>query len=288
MSVQPVANAFVARHDDLREEVEGDDGAVLEADVLPAAGIVEVDFAEHLIEEVLGQHAGRLHHVFEHLRVVEDRQGDALEGEHVADASHQRTAEDPEGVVAAGRVGPADGVGIDFAVRVVAVEAQRFLAFPVIGGNDRGPQVARDGVVAVLRDLFIEAVAIDDGAAGRGLGDLLRLERRVHPGVAAEVADAVEVEEDVRLAVVADAVLDEQVPLPEVLVPVAELHVEAAVRALVVHLPVEAFPVRHGAAPLGSAGRDGHAGELLRLGRAARAQTASPWPEPPSRRVETV
>lgn len=61
--------------------------------------------------------------------------------------------------------------------------------------------------------------------------------------------DGVEAEEAVGLLIVADVGFDEERPLPEVFLPVAELHVEAAVHALKVHLAVETFPAGHGAGP---------------------------------------
>jgi len=165
---------------------------------------------------------------------------------------------DAEGIGAVGRMGLFHGLDVHLAGGVVPVEADVLLAVPVLGRLDGGTDVVGNGAMAILGHHFDEAVAVHHQLLALAILQHLRLEGGIDPDVAAHATDAVEVEKAVRLAVVADAVLDEEVPLGEVLVPVAELHVEATVHRLVVHLPVEPLAVGHRATPLGSAGGNRH------------------------------
>ena len=50
--VEFIADSLISRRYHVPEKVHRDNRPVLEADVLPPAGVVEVDFTKHLIEEI--------------------------------------------------------------------------------------------------------------------------------------------------------------------------------------------------------------------------------------------
>ena len=108
--------------------------------------------------------------------------------------------------------------------------------------------------VAVFGDLRQQAVRVDHDAGCFGFLYDAFLECRVHPDNTAGANDFVEVEKNVSFVVVADSVLDKDIPLREVVFPVSEFHVETAIHGIVSHLPVEAFPVCHRAFPFRTAG----------------------------------
>jgi hypothetical protein len=115
-----------------------------------------------------------------------------------------------------------------------------------------------DRIVAVPGHLRQQAVAIHQDPGRPGLFyDLIR-EGRMQPDSAAYAFDPVKIEKDIRFPVVMDIVFIEQGPFPEVFIPIAKFHIEAAVDSPVVHLPVEAFPVRHGALPFFPARLNAH------------------------------
>ena len=213
---------------------------------------------KHLVEEVLDHHAAGLDHVLDHLRVVVGGVGQPLEGEHVADLADHRAAVDAERVVAACRVTALERLDVDLARRVVAAEALLLDLVPILGRDDGGLDVVGDGVVTVLGHLGQQPVGVHQDGGGFPLLDDLIARRPAAARPCRRSVDAVEVEEDVGLGVVGDAVLAEDRPDAEVLVPVAELHIEAAVDRLVVHLAHEAFAVGHRSGPFGPAGCDGH------------------------------
>jgi len=256
--VEFFADTFVAGHNDVFEEIDGDDGAVFEADIFPAGSIVENDVREELIEGVFDELAAGFDHVFDHIGKVITGVGETFEGEHGADFAEHGTAVNAEGIVARGRMcglecGDVIGTGW-----VVEAEALFLDFFPVIGRDNGSLQIMRDGVMAILGDFGEEAVGVAQDAGGFAFFNDRVAEVWMHPDICIQDVNAVEVEEEVGFGVVGDAVVAEHAPLGEVFVPVAELHIEAAVEGLVVHLAVEAFAVGHRAAPFGSAGGDGH------------------------------
>ncbi len=255
---EPVADAPVAGRDHVAEERHGNYRPVLEADVLPPAGVVEVHLAQHLVQHVLCQPAGRLDHVLDHLRIVVTCVAEALEGERVAYCPDHRAAENAQRVVAAARVALLERLDVDLSGRVVDAKPLSLDSPPVLRRLDGTLEIVRDGGMTVLGHLSQQAVVVADDLVRVGLGDHLLGESRVHPHPAAPVGDAVEVEKLIRLGVVADAVLREHRPGREVLLPVSELHVKAAVNALVVHLVVEPLAVGHGRLPLRPDRRYGH------------------------------
>jgi hypothetical protein len=152
--------------------------------------------------------------------------------------------------------------------RVVEAETLLLADLPVLRRLDRRLDIVGDGVVVVLGDLGEQAVAIDENAAGLGLVNNPFLEGRIHPDAAADFLDVVKAEELIGFFIVANAVVGEEIPEAEILVPVAELHVEAAVDGPVVHLIVKALAVRHRATPSVAIWRDGrHVMSLPRLGQ---------------------
>src|SRR5512146_1552381 len=112
----------------------------------------------------------------------------------------------------------------------------------------------RYGLVAVLRHLRKKAVRIDEGPRVCGLRDHGGFEGRVHPYQGLHHLNPVKGKEEIGLRVCGDSVVLEHPPQAEVVVPIAELHVEGAVDVPVVHLGVEALAARHGALPCGAAG----------------------------------
>ena len=81
------------------------------------------------------------------------------------------------------------------------------------------------------------------------LHPFVRREARMHPDGAANARIRIEREEAVSLPVVMDIVVDKHLPLMEVLLPIAEFHVEATVERLEIHLGVETLAGRHRPAP---------------------------------------
>ena len=252
-----LADSFVSRNDDVLEEVDADDGSALEADVLPAGCIVEVDLAEDLVEEILDEQTACIDHVLDHVGMVEGCIGESFKGEHVAHPSDHGTAVDAERIVAGGGMLLLQGLDVDLAIGIVTAEAFLFAAFPVVGSLDRRFNVVWDCVVSVLGHLCEQAIAVHNDLAGFRFPDDRVLEGGVHP-LRADDLDVVEVEEDVSLLVVGDVVFEEDGPLLEILHPVSEFHVEATVNTLVVHLVVEPLAVGHCSWPLVSTRFDGH------------------------------
>ena len=77
----------------------------------------------------------------------------------------------------------------------------------------------------------------------------IRREAWMHPVVAADARIRIEREEAVGLPIVMDVVIDKHLPLMEILIPIAEFHVEATVEGLEMHLGVETLAGRHCPAP---------------------------------------
>ena len=107
----------------------------------------------------------------------------------------------------------------------------------------------RNGVVGVPRHLGQQAVPVHEDELVAPLFHHLVFKGRIHPDVGADGDDAIKLEKLVSLAFGADAVVPEHVPQLVVFLPVAELHVEGAVKGLIMHLGVEALPIGHGAFP---------------------------------------
>jgi len=107
----------------------------------------------------------------------------------------------------------------------------------------------RNGVVIIQRHFGQKPIGIGDDLFVSADLDNFGFKGRIHERTAGNDFDAVKVKEDVSFLVVFDAVFGENIPELKILQPVAELHVEAAVNALVMHLAVEAFTVGHGAFP---------------------------------------
>lgn len=129
--------------------------------------------------------------------------------------------------------------------------------------------------MAVLWHLGQQSVGIDNDLRRFRLIDDDRLEGRAEPDVAADRMDAIEVEEDVGLSVVGDAIPVEQRPLGEILVPVAEFHIEAAIHGRIVHLAHKALAVGHGARPFRAVWGDGHRSLLEAASRRSSVEIPS-------------
>ena len=244
MRVQLVTNPPVPWHDDALEEIERHDRSALEGDTFPSEGVIEIDFAQHLVQAVL-----------DHVGIIVLGVGQPLEYEHVADAADHRPAGNAQRIGAVGRVLALERFDIDDPGWVVQAKALLLAPLPIIRLFDGGFDVVRNGVVIVLGDLGQQAVDVDENAAGLGFIDDALLEDGIHPDADVDLVYGVEVEEHIGGGIVVHVIVDEQLPPREVLVPVAELHVEAAIDRTVVHLVVEPFAVRHGTAPALADGR---------------------------------
>ena len=113
-----------------------------------------------------------------------------------------------------------------------------------------------DRVMPVLGNLGEQAVTIHENSGGGRLFDDGVGERWEKPRTATDAILFVEIKKHIGLIVVSDTVLLEQVPFVKIFIPVPELHVEATVNRLVLHLVVVALAVGHRPFPFGSAGRD--------------------------------
>jgi len=123
VGVQTLRDALVAGHHDALEEVDRDDRPVLEADVFPPAGVIEVDLAEDLVERAFDHPARSLHHVFDHVGIIVAGIGEPLEGEKVADRADHRAAVDAERIVTSRGVLRLEILDVQVAGGVVHAEA---------------------------------------------------------------------------------------------------------------------------------------------------------------------
>ena len=82
---QLFVDPLIPRGDNLTEEGDADDGAVVESDIFPTGGRLEGEMRQHLIQEMLNQLTGCLNHILHHLRIIVAGVAEALKGQHIAD-----------------------------------------------------------------------------------------------------------------------------------------------------------------------------------------------------------
>ena len=76
--------------------------------------------------------------------------------------------------------------------------------------------------------------------------------RWAHPDIATKHFEGVEIEEYIGFGIIGDAIFHEDIPELEILIPIAEFHIEASIYRLIEHLIVKPLPISHSPLPFGS------------------------------------
>jgi hypothetical protein len=122
----------------------------------------------------------------------------------------------------------------------------RIILYTGKGGVGKTSVAAATAVKSARQGFKTLVVSTD---AAHSLGD--SLDMRLSP-------EPVEIEKNISFPVVANAIFVKQRPFVEILIPIPELHIKAAIHGLIVHLVVKALAIRHRTSPFWPARRYGH------------------------------